>query len=137
MKAADSDATEAGLSSTRRQRRPRVLLVNDDEDSLFLLGRAVRRALPEAEVALLRDATTALRYFGEHHVDAVVTDNKMPVMDGLTFVRQVRARDQRVPILLVTSSAELSREAAAAGVTSYLPCARWNDVGESLRDLLM
>ncbi len=120
----------------RRQRRPRVLLVNDDEDSLFLLGRAVRRALPEAEVALIKNAPEALRYFGEHHVDAVVTDNKMPVMDGLTFVRRVRERDTRVPILLVTSSAELGEAAAAAGVTSYLPCARWSDVGESLRTLL-
>ena len=120
----------------RRQRRPRVLLVNDDDDSLFLLGRAVRRAIPEAEVALIKNAPEALRYFTQHHVDAVVTDNKMPVMDGLTFVRCVREKNSRVPILMVTSSNELGQEAAAAGVTSYLPCARWSDVGESLRSLL-
>lgn len=123
-------------SRHRRLRRQRVLLVNDDEDSLFLLGRAVRRALPEAEVTLLRAAPEALRYFETHPVDAVVTDNKMPVMDGLTFVRSIRSRDTRVPILLVTSSAELAQEAADAGVTAYLPCARWNDVGEALRGLL-
>lgn len=133
----DSLPADRGPSTGhRRLRRKRVLLINDDEDSLFLLGRAVRRALPEAEVALLRAAPDALRYLEAHSVDAVVTDNKMPVMDGLTFVRCIRSRDSRLPILLVTSSAELAQEAADAGVTAYLPCARWSDVGEALRVLL-
>lgn len=116
--------------------RIRVLLVNDDDDALFLIGRSVRRALPEAEVAALRDGPTALAYAAKHHVDAIITDNTMPPMDGITFTRAIRQRDASVPILMVTNSTHLATEAAKAGVTSYLPSARWNDVGPTLASLL-
>lgn len=116
--------------------RIRVLLVNDDDDALFLLGRSVRRALPDAEVALLRDGPSALAYCEKHHIDAVVTDNTMPEMDGLTLARAIRRRDAGVPILMVTNSTHLAQEAADAGVTSYLPSARWNDVGSIVASLL-
>lgn len=116
--------------------RPRVLLVNDDDDALFLLGRSVRRALPDAEVALLRDGSSALDYCAKHHVDALVTDNSMPQMNGLSLARAIRQRDARVPILMVTNSTHLAKEAAEAGVTSYLPSARWNDVGSILASIL-
>jgi CheY-like chemotaxis protein len=115
---------------------PRILLVNDDDDALFLIGRSVRRALPEAEVALLRDGPSALAYCAKHHVDAIITDNTMPQMDGLTLVRAVRENDRKVPILMVTNSMHLADEAADAGVTSYLPAARWNDVGNVVASLL-
>lgn len=116
--------------------RLRVLLVNDDDDALFLLGRSVQRALPDAEVALLRDASSALAYARDHAVDAIVTDNTMPDMDGLSLSRAIRQRDPTVPILMVTNSTHLADQAARAGVTAYLPSARWNDVGEMLATLL-
>jgi CheY-like chemotaxis protein len=116
--------------------RVRVLLVNDDDDALFLLGRSVRRAMPEVEVASSRDGVAALAYCEKHHVDAIVTDNTMPNMDGISLVRALRARDPRLPILMVTNSVHLADEAAAAGVTSYLPNARWNDVGPLLSSVL-
>ena len=116
--------------------RTRILLVNDDEDALFLLGRSVRRALPFAEVAQVTNGFAALRYCESHHIDAIVTDNTMPEMDGLTFTRHLRQRDPKVPILMVTSSMHLQAEAAAAGVTAYLPSARWADVGDALAKIL-
>lgn len=115
---------------------PRILVVNDDDDALFLLGRSIRRAVPEAEVATLRDAVSALDYCEKHHVDAIVTDNTMPQMDGLTFVRRMRTRDTRIPILMVTNSVHLAAEAEQAGVTSYIPNARLNDVGALVAQLL-
>lgn len=116
--------------------RTRVLVVNDDDDALFLLGRSVRRALPDAEVALLHDAPSALAYCEKHPVDALITDNTMPRMDGLSLTRAMRERDPNVPILMVTNSTHLAGEAAEAGVTAYLPSARWNEIGTILASLL-
>jgi two-component system, chemotaxis family, chemotaxis protein CheY len=116
--------------------RTRVLLVNDDDDALFLIGRSVRRALPDVDVAQLRDAPAALAYCEKHHIDALVTDNSMPQMDGLTLVRAVRERNRSIPILMVTNSTHLAKEAAEAGVTSYLPAARWTEIGDALALLL-
>jgi CheY-like chemotaxis protein len=116
--------------------RPRVLLVNDDDDALFLIGRSIHRALPDAEVALLRDGQSALTYCQKHHIDAIVTDNTMPGMDGLTLARAVRQQNATVPILMVTNSTHLAEDARQAGVTSYVSSARWNDVGPMVADLL-
>jgi CheY-like chemotaxis protein len=116
--------------------RLRILLVNDDSDALFLLNRSVRRALPEAELASLADGRSALAYCRHHHVDAIVTDNTMPGMDGLSFVRAVRETLPRIPILMVTASSHLAGEAEQAGVTSYLPHARWSEVGPLMASLL-
>jgi CheY-like chemotaxis protein len=60
----------------------------------------------------------------------------MPEMDGLTFVRGVRERDRRIPILMVTNSSHLAAAAEEAGVTSYLPHARLTDVGPIVSALL-
>jgi CheY-like chemotaxis protein len=117
--------------------RTRILVVNDDDDALFLLSRSVRQAMPEAEVALLRDGPAALRYCESHHIDALVTDNTMPQMDGLALARAVRMNNREVPILMVTNSTHLAEEARRAGVTTYLPAARWSDVGAALAALLV
>jgi len=110
--------------------------VDDDEDLLFLLSRAVLHVLPEAEIEVRTSPETALSYLERHVVDAIVTDNRMPTMDGLTFVRLIRQRDTQTPVLLVTSSTHLAKEATAAGVTRYLPCRQLNDVADSVRALL-
>jgi two-component system, NtrC family, response regulator GlrR len=115
----------------------RILLVDDDEDLLFLLSRAVTRAMPGAHVEVRTNPELALTYLQSHIVDAIVTDNRMPAMDGMTFVRTIRQRDARTPVFMVTSSSHLQKEAVAAGVTHYLPCHELTEVAESLRTLLV
>lgn len=113
-----------------------ILLVNDDEDSLYLLSRSVRRALPEAELVLMTRAEEALDFAQHHPVAAVVTDNRMPEMDGLTLVRRIRERDALVPILMVTGSVDVAPAAAAAGANACFSWLSWAGVGAELRNLL-
>jgi two-component system, chemotaxis family, chemotaxis protein CheY len=57
-------------------------------------------------------------------MDAIITDLNMPVMDGMTFVREVRKLSSYVgvPILLLTteSDAEKKAQAKAAGATGWI-----------------
>lgn len=77
---------------------PTVLIVDDDEvvartfsDWLRLEGYQVRTA---------RDGEEALRI--ARGADAIVLDLRMPIVDGLTFLRTVRKSDNRAPIAIVT-----------------------------------
>jgi two-component system chemotaxis response regulator CheY len=57
-------------------------------------------------------------------VDLIITDLNMPVMDGLAFIKAVRARDayKFTPILMLTteSQADMKAQGKAAGATGWL-----------------
>jgi two-component system chemotaxis response regulator CheY len=54
--------------------------------------------------------------------DLFLVDWNMPNMDGLTLVKNIRAKNQSVPIIMVTTEAEKARvvEAIKAGVNNYV-----------------
>jgi two-component system, OmpR family, response regulator len=82
---------------------PASILIVDDEDAvsqtfarlLRLEGYAVRTAM---------DAASGLVEARAHHPDAIVLDLRMPAVDGLSFLRQLRATeaDRHVPVAVVT-----------------------------------
>lgn len=57
-------------------------------------------------------------------VDIIITDVNMPVMDGITFVKQARTRPQlkSTPILMLTteSQPEIKQQGKAAGATGWI-----------------
>jgi CheY-like chemotaxis protein len=81
-----------------------------------------------------------MRTLNQHHVDLVLMDISMPVLDGYAATRQARDREQRlrlprVPIVALTANAfdEDAAAALAAGMDAHLakPYSR-----EQLRQLL-
>ncbi|WP_158627978.1 hybrid sensor histidine kinase/response regulator [Azospirillum griseum] len=95
-----------------------ILLV-DDED---LVRGATADFLTQAGFAVQEaaDAETALRLLERGAaVDVIVTDHMMPGMNGLDMVRAIRARNNPVPILMVTGFAEELRT-DVAGVSDGL-----------------
>ncbi len=100
---------------------PVIFLVDDDDGSRDAMTRTLERvgyslrAFDSAEAALaeLRE--------GEH-VDAIVSDVRMPGMDGYEFLRAVRAEHPKLPFLLVTAYADVEDAVAALqeGADDYL-----------------
>lgn len=66
----------------------------------------------------------ALQQLDARRVDIVITDLNMPVMDGLTFIRELRARPETrfTPVLMLTteSQAEKKQQGKAAGATGWI-----------------
>ena len=98
----------------------RFVVAEDDADLRFILNHVLSGAFPLAEVAVFANGRDALRDFDRHGADLVVSNHSMPVMDGPTFVRQLRERSPVLPILMVSDSPEARQEGAAAGIDVFL-----------------
>jgi CheY-like chemotaxis protein len=114
----------------------RFLIVDDDPDSTFLARRNLQAAFPQAVVDQAQSGQAALDLLQQHGFTAVITDYRMPWMDGLTLVRKIRELNLPVPIILRTAMENLDAQARDAGVDVVLPWFRWRELGEVVKELL-
>jgi two-component system OmpR family response regulator len=79
----------------------RVLLVEDDP----MIGEAIQAALKDASYATdwVKDGQTALRSLGCQHYDLVLLDLGLPGKDGLEVLATIRAKDNPIPLLIITA----------------------------------
>jgi PAS domain S-box-containing protein len=100
----------------------RVLHVDDDEAFLDLATTLLERAEPRLEVTAETDPTVALERVRSEAFDCVVSDYRMPELDGIELLRQIRETDASLPFILFTAdgSETVASEAISAGVTDYL-----------------
>lgn len=100
--------------------RPRVLVVDDEASIRDLLAKTL--ALAEYDVDLAPDGRTALERLRIIPYDLLITDLKMPGVDGLTVIREARRLKPDIPVIIITGfSTEASAiEAINLGVSGYL-----------------
>lgn len=101
--------------------RKRVLIVEDDEiirdflaDSLEMKGYAPSYASDGAE---------ALEYMESNDVDLVVSDVKMPEMNGVTLSQRIGVEHPEIPVVLITGvhAGERDRILEQSGAVACLP----------------
>lgn len=114
----------------------RFLIVDDDADSTFLARRNLLSVFPQATVDHVASGQAALEILATGEFTAVVTDYRMPWMDGLTLVRKIRELNLHMPIVMRTAMEDLENAAHAAGVDYVLPWFRWRELGEVVKSLL-
>src|SRR2546429_305750 len=86
--------------------QPRVLIVDDDAALLQALPEALRLRMREVTVDTADSAAAALDRLAARDYDAIVTDIKMPGMDGFALLAQIQARQPDTPILMITGHGE-------------------------------
>jgi putative nucleotidyltransferase with HDIG domain len=85
--------------------RARVLCVDDEPGVLLLTTRLLERMGLEAATA--PGPIAALKLFDADRFDLVITDIRMPGMDGHEFLAEVRTRDPQIPLIVATGHASL------------------------------
>jgi two-component system nitrogen regulation response regulator GlnG len=85
---------------------PRVLIVDDDLALLGALPEALRLRMDGVMVDAADSATAALERLASGDYDAIVTDIKMPGMDGLQLLGEIRTYWPDIPTLMITGHAE-------------------------------
>jgi len=83
-----------------------VLIVDDDLALLEALPEALRLRMGGVTVETADSAAAALDRIAERDYDAIVTDIKMPGMDGLELLDEIRTRRPDTPTLIITGHGE-------------------------------
>ena len=100
---------------------PRVLVVDDEPDMVENCARILKRAGYQCLTAT--DPNRALALVDSERPDLVLTDLKMPGMDGMEVLRRAREMDPALPVILITAFASIESAVAAIkdGAFDYLP----------------
>ncbi len=107
-------------AATAPTARPRILVVDDEASIRDLLSKTL--ALADYDVDLAPDGRSAVERLRMLAYDLLITDLKMPGMDGLGVIREARRLKADLPVIIITGfSTEASAiEAANLGVAGYL-----------------
>jgi response regulator RpfG family c-di-GMP phosphodiesterase len=97
--------------STEHPRESCILLVDDEEGILNSLRRLLRNQ--PYHLLLATSAAQALELFEQHKVDLVLSDARMPGMDGATLLAEINKRDPHCMNLLLTGYADIATITAA------------------------
>lgn len=97
-----------------------ILVVDDDQQMRTALKEAVTRIGYDAILA--QNPMEALNKLENDSISMIVTDMKMPKMDGLTFIKEARKRISNMPILVITGFATVENavEVMKEGACDYL-----------------
>ena len=83
-----------------------VLIVDDDPALLEALPETLRLRMPEVEIDVADSGPSALKRLAATEYDALVCDIKMPGMDGLALLREIRRLRPQTPTLMITGHGE-------------------------------
>ena len=100
--------------------RPRLLIVDDEPHQREMLSRILDRAGYSVRTAA--DGREALAALDEDTFDLVLTDQRMPVLDGIALLDEARVRLPGVPVVLMTAYGSVSSavQAMKRGAADYL-----------------
>ena len=102
------------------QGRPRILVVDDEASVRDLLVKTL--SLVEYDVDAATDGRGALEQLRQHQYDLLITDLRMPGIDGLTVIREAKRQKANLPVIIITgcSTESAAIEAVNLGVSGYL-----------------
>lgn len=99
-----------------------VLLVDDDEILLHALSETIRLRMSTVVVEIASSAQEALRLLQQREYSAIVSDMRMPGMDGLALLAYVQEQYPDIPVLFITgyNDREAASRAVQAGAYDYI-----------------
>ena len=102
------------------RKTPTILLVEDDPENRSAMTKILQGA--GYDVIEMDNGQAALDYIVENDVDIVVTDMRLPVMDGVELLKRAKAAHEEIEVVLVTGhgTVELAVEAIKEGAYDFI-----------------
>jgi len=100
--------------------RKQILVVDDEPNLRRVLSAQLERDGYDVHTA--EDGVQALVVLGEHHIDLVITDLRMPRLDGMQLLRRVSALEDPMPVVMITAhgTVDTAVEALKTGAFDYI-----------------
>lgn len=103
-------------------RNCKILVVEDEQANIDVLKILLKKTGINIEIA--RDGLEAVEKCTDekYHIDLVLMDIKLPIMDGIEATKKIRENNQNLPIIAQTAFAlqEEEKEIMAAGFDDYI-----------------
>lgn len=102
------------------KREPTILVVDDEPESLSVMSESLERV--GYHVVPAKSGAEAFQYLTSNDVDVVLTDLKMPTIDGMEILIAARKNDPNTAVIIITGygTIETAVEAMKAGAFHYL-----------------
>ncbi len=99
----------------------KVWVIDDDRSIRWVLERALNKA--QMAVEGLADARGVLERLEQEQPDVILSDIRMPGMDGIELLQRVRERHPDLPVIIMTAHSDLDSAVSAydGGAFEYLP----------------
>lgn len=99
-----------------------ILHVEDDRINREMIALLLNRAFPEVSLISAGNGREGLDVYREHTPEIVLTDLRMPVMDGIQMSRAIKALNRKARIIITTADGDAARlmEAIEVGVEHYV-----------------
>ena len=88
----------------------------DDEPELLSLGKQLLEGKGDIRVTPVTSAIEALSWINNQTFDIIISDDQMPDMDGISFLKRIRENDDQIPFILLT---EIGREEVVIEALNY------------------
>ncbi|MBD2431154.1 MULTISPECIES: hybrid sensor histidine kinase/response regulator [Fischerella] len=108
----------------------KVLVVDDDEVDRMSVRRALKAAGISVQLFEADDCKSAIAHLQDNSFDCVFLDYRLPDQDGLTLINDVRSRNIKVPLVVLTGQGDeqIAVELMKAGAIDYLSKSRVSPV---------
>jgi len=92
-----------GCCGSTKESAVRILLIEDDENVAEVLADAF--AADGHETAITHTGEEGLAYLARERPDVVVLDMRLPTLNGVGVLRQIRSTDSKLPVIIMTGLA--------------------------------
>ncbi len=110
-----------------------IIIAEEEEALRKLLKTIIKRISPTYTVSTASNGKRALQAYKKSGADLMISNYKMPVMNGPDLVRTLRARGVTIPIVMTSADPGAEKECFEAGATLFV---EKNDLIRELPEIL-
>lgn len=104
------------------ERKKRILIVDDEEDLTWILSRRLGRDTDDLEIHCANSGHHALDVLKKNRIDLLVTDLRMPGIDGIELVSRVKHQYPKTSVIVMTAYGTVDAKKALdkIGIMGYI-----------------